>query len=939
MNKIDTNELLARANIVDVVGRYVELKKRGAEYYGICPFHDDEKSSLQVNERKQIFKCFACGVGGDAIEFLMKLGHTFHEACAEINGAPMDGEIEIQQRESKKRETKPEWKPAPQPWPEIPEGWKHFKFGLPAKVWPYRNANGDPVAYVARFNFDDGSKQVMPLIFAKHENGKQQWRWMGHPVPRPLYNMDQLTENPDATVIVVEGEKTADAVMEHVIPKQYVATTWIGGANGIKNANWDPLNGRNVIFWPDHDTMQKYGETHEKAGEIKPWFEQPGNHAMLAINELIDSKTAQWINVPDEYPHKWDAADRDDWDVGKMVGFIVGNIGPVPKVPEPESVVVDDYKKDELEARAAFAAEHDLPLKIDRKNPPLPPRKESPEPIGNHTGDHFRFLGFDTDENSRLVYFFFSYDAKSVVKLSPSGMSKANLMMLAPINFWEDKFRGQGRQRINIDAAQQYLMQTSHKIGPFREKWIRGRGAWLDDEKLIIHAGEHLLIENKRVELKSFKSRYVYQIGEDLGIGVDAPLKSSSAGLLIDKLEWLEWERGVNAFLLAGWCVIAPFCGVLDWRPHIWITGPAGSGKSWVMDSIVKKMMGDVAVVVQGKTTEAGVRGMLQSDARPVLFDESDVDGYSDRERIQSVLALARSSSYRDGGVIGKGTQSGSAKSFSIRSCFAFSSIGVHVNQQSDRSRFTMLGLRSFEKLKSKDEFAAFERSFNETFTADFVKSLQARTMQLMPVILQNAQTFADAASHLIGNRRIGDQIGGMLAGAYSLKSSSLITYEDALEWCKNRDWDEEKGMEQTKDEFQLFTKITSFVVRIETNHGHVERTIGELIMVASGQQDDGSLQKETAHDRIRRIGIMARDDQFLIANNSPAIKDILKNTPWQRGHNKILERLPDAEKIGPRLFVVGLNSRSVGIKYELLTEGKEKPENEQTKTDDDLPF
>ena len=59
------------------------------------------------------------------------------------------------------------------------------------------------------------------------------------------------------------------------------------------------------------------------------------------------------------------------------------------------------------------------------------------------------------------------------------------------------------------------------------------------------------------------------------------------------------------------------------------------------MDNIIKRLVGEVGIVVQGKTTEAGVRGLLQSDARPVLFDESDVDSYSDKERIQSILALA----------------------------------------------------------------------------------------------------------------------------------------------------------------------------------------------------------------------------------------------------------------------------------------------------------
>jgi len=59
-------------DIVDLVGRYVTLKKRGKEFVGLCPFHDDNRPSLNVSPAKQIFKCFACGAGGGVFQFLMR---------------------------------------------------------------------------------------------------------------------------------------------------------------------------------------------------------------------------------------------------------------------------------------------------------------------------------------------------------------------------------------------------------------------------------------------------------------------------------------------------------------------------------------------------------------------------------------------------------------------------------------------------------------------------------------------------------------------------------------------------------------------------------------------------------------------------------------------------------------------------------------------------
>tara|TARA_Y100001968_G_scaffold73671_1_gene65117 strand:+ start:9788 stop:11842 length:2055 start_codon:yes stop_codon:yes gene_type:complete len=61
-----------RADIVEVVGEHVVLKKRGKEFVGICPFHDDSKPSLTVSPSKQFYYCFSCGAGGNSIKFLME---------------------------------------------------------------------------------------------------------------------------------------------------------------------------------------------------------------------------------------------------------------------------------------------------------------------------------------------------------------------------------------------------------------------------------------------------------------------------------------------------------------------------------------------------------------------------------------------------------------------------------------------------------------------------------------------------------------------------------------------------------------------------------------------------------------------------------------------------------------------------------------------------
>ena len=78
-------ELIARADVVEVVGRHVQLKKAGANYSGLCPFHGEKTPSFSVSPSKQFYHCFGCGKNGNAISFLMEhSGMNFVEAVKDL---------------------------------------------------------------------------------------------------------------------------------------------------------------------------------------------------------------------------------------------------------------------------------------------------------------------------------------------------------------------------------------------------------------------------------------------------------------------------------------------------------------------------------------------------------------------------------------------------------------------------------------------------------------------------------------------------------------------------------------------------------------------------------------------------------------------------------------------------------------------------------------
>ena len=104
-------ELLSRTDVVEIVGRYVQLKKGGANFMGLCPFHGEKSPSFSVSPAKQFYHCFGCGKNGNAISFLMDhAGMTFVEAVKDLaqqyglqvpedDASPQDRARAVEQRE------------------------------------------------------------------------------------------------------------------------------------------------------------------------------------------------------------------------------------------------------------------------------------------------------------------------------------------------------------------------------------------------------------------------------------------------------------------------------------------------------------------------------------------------------------------------------------------------------------------------------------------------------------------------------------------------------------------------------------------------------------------------------------------------------------------------------------------------------------------------
>ena len=166
----------------------------------------------------------------------------------------------------------------------------HYKLGEPSQVWHYRDAEGRLLGHVLRFDKPDGSKETRPLVFCEGPDGQGQWRWQMFASPRPLYGLERLRAQIEAPVLLVEGEKTADAAQ--VLFPELMAVTSPGGSNAAGKADWSPLRGRAVTIWPDAD-----GAGVKYALQVATLLQETG------------AGSVKLVELPKDLPQGWDLAD------------------------------------------------------------------------------------------------------------------------------------------------------------------------------------------------------------------------------------------------------------------------------------------------------------------------------------------------------------------------------------------------------------------------------------------------------------------------------------------------------------------------------------------------------------------------------------------------------------------------------------------------------
>jgi putative DNA primase/helicase len=644
-----------------------------------------------------------------------------------------------------------------------------------------------------------------------------------------------------------------------LIAAGYNATTWSGGSSAHGKTYWEPLRGRECVIWPDNDS--------------------PGMVAAEAIAKRLESICEQISMVvpPIDAEAGWDAADATLEQMRDLIQHAEARANTTPEIN------VEPAQSDRVA---------DLP---------------------------FRLLGADGD-----LFYYMPDKSQQIVSLAAAAHSKNNLMRLAPLQSWEIVFPG-NNSGANWDAAINALIQRSQSMPMFDSRRIRGRGCWIDGMDIVYHAGDKLVVNGEFVQIPAYNSsrRAIYHGALEIPTETDQVATNSESAKLIDLCEMLSWERPLYGKLLAGWLALAPIGGALRWRPHLWVTGPSGSGKSWIVSNIIQPIVGDAAVHVQGATSEAGIRGTLGSDSLPVVFDEAESEDRASQTRFESILTLARQSSTETGAGIVKGTAQGGSVTYLIRSAFLFASIGVAAVKKSDVSRISILQLRKNLGRDASEHFDKVVALWKTTVSSDrYCSKFRARCIKNAKIIRENCEIFGRVAVEFTGDKRSADQIGALLAGAYSLTTSKIVSESIALEFMRGQDWAGFKSEDVDNDENQCLAHLAASQIRFDVAGANYQRTISEVIADIQSDplsEDDAGtmLRRKDRMDALQRNGVRFCPDTrgILVANNHPQLEQIFSMTAWGAGKWKHqLERVTGAKRMGVMAFGSQCRQRCVWI-------------------------
>ena len=826
----------------------------GSNWQAHCFVHKDDSPSLSVDVTKGVYYCFGCQAKGNAYTYLTdyrsmsdKEAVEYMVAHGEWNEHKVAHEItssdDMKQEAEDKKKRLPKWHK--QIWT------KHQ--GLPLfKEHDYRDADGRLILKVCRYEGLKHGKRKKS--FMQYTPAKRGGWWLckatNENLPDedradkiPLFGLKTIlkTKQDDLPIFFAEGEKKVLAMhnmpMPNDAPKRFGTCCVAGGSSAkLEEFDWTPLRNRKVVLIADADKvgrgfMKRVGK-HLKNFDCKLKYVLPSGDGGYDIADVLMESgwgaAAQWIKQH-----------------------------TVKKPTTPEEPVVFDN--------------------------PTPVKEGEEEDFNQHPlvdTDHFRILGMD---QSGTNVNFLKKALNTVLVLPASRLnSEGSLNQLAPLQYWKDMAQGSFNAATRMHIADG-LMRAAESVGIADHSSLtpKGRGCYRTDEgDLLWNLGDRYYCDVVNGvftrEQPLDNAPILLEPGARINIVSDLSKAEQYAKDWYDSLMAYRFESPTHARRFVGWSVASLIGGALPFRPMAWLSAPAKTGKTFLVNDVMRKFFGPFAVKTADQTA-AGIAQRARSESVPVIIDEFEPEEGTEA-RWRDMLALIRLATSGDYERL-RGTLSGVAVSTSPRFCAIVISIHKPVLTEQDATRLvpiklSSVGVLNWPEVRDKILYASTERRLQ------IVRSyLIKNSPRILDKVKEVSRTMEGV--HDMDTRSV--QIHSALTGAAGFVSG---VFEST--------WSKPQVEERT---YELLKYM--FACRVKINNSRDKTLAGILMEVQEAERNKFENPENHRHitNFAQQYGFKFYYDEIraehylLVAYETPALVQLMRNSSFGR-HVSIRDNL-----------------------------------------------
>jgi hypothetical protein len=472
-------------------------------------------------------------------------------------------------------------------------------------------------------------------------------------------------------------------------------------------------------------------------------------------------------------------------------------------------------------------------------------------------------------------------------KCKPDKLAKPKLMVLAPMWHWVHEYK-KDDNKVSWDWAIDDLLRRSEKL-EFDTKRLKGRGAWRTGDKICYNDGLKVYGEPD--------PDMIYMKLKRKPIGLESrPADYNLIKRIRELIFDLSFDTKTDAVRTMGWAALAPFCGALEYRPTLLMTGESGHGKTKTQKLFIEKIT-DFFHADMRTSSEAGVRRMIDKDSKVVFFDEGGKENDKMKLNFDSIMSFIRSN-YSDESPDGvKANMNGEGYvTYKLNSMFGLATTDPTIENVQDENR--ILRVHFVKPKHTADEWQAIETELTELLCKENCDAIRALIWSRLKTITCLTKKLVQLARNKTNRDYRSSYADMLLASAYMVV------------WCNTLEPTEEQitdmldkyyafqPVEANRSEVEEYIgRILDEVIEILHESGREKVTILEAlnrinsghILNDEGQYEEFSGKRRAAHIRtLQQYGIKLHHKGVHFANDNHMIKKI---TGLGKGYEKLFAR------------------------------------------------